>query len=264
VCTINNWSAVLEYTQAVTNPGTFLVLIFVVFVGNYVLINLITATILVELDMASHLEETEAAAAEAAVELTERVKLAMGERRAQERRRLASERAADRHRRALLGLDDTGRISVVGRQGRAREASTPGDGAGGRRVVVQDRLQQWAEAGLAAAQQAWDERCYDGFPRDRPPAHWATSARAFVLGDNSAFGMAIQAVIVLNFATLALDGFGISRALKHALARANLCFTVIFSAEMAAKLTVGGIKEYLASRWNAFDGFVVSTSILEV
>ena len=106
--------------------------------------------------------------------------------------------------------------------------------------------------------------CYGGFPRGYADDHWSSRARFFVLDEAAFFSNFIQACILMNLFALALDAHNISAERANALNVANLVFTVIFTFEMFAKLLVGGIPDYFLSWWNIFDGFIVTTSLVDL
>jgi hypothetical protein len=106
--------------------------------------------------------------------------------------------------------------------------------------------------------------CYGGFPRGQPNDHWSARARFAVLDDTAFFSNFIQACILLNLCVLALDSHNISEERASALNDANLVLTLVFASEMFIKLWVGGIPDYFLSWWNIFDGFIVTTSLVDL
>lgn len=57
---------------------------------------------------------------------------------------------------------------------------------------------------------------------------------------------------------------GMSDTLAHTLSISNYVFTGLFTFEMVLKLFALGLLEYIADRFNCFDGFVVIMSLVEI
>ena len=110
--------------------------------------------------------------------------------------------------------------------------------------------EHWLEAAFA-------NRCYQGL-RDAP------RARAAVTSDGSAFGVVVNACILANSLTLALDDANTSARRARRLFTFNAAMTAVFAAEASAKLAVLGVPDYCAERWNVFDLVVSVTSVGEV
>eukprot|EP00794_Sanderia_malayensis_P009765 gene9765-10764_t len=88
--------------------------------------------------------------------------------------------------------------------------------------------------------------------------------KIFATVSNSFFEFAVTVFIFLNTIVLSLEYHGMNPLLKQALVVLNHVFTSVFLTEMILKLIAYGLKRYLRSRWNLFDGLVVIISMVDL
>ncbi|XP_031569259.1 sodium channel protein 60E-like, partial [Actinia tenebrosa] len=81
--------------------------------------------------------------------------------------------------------------------------------------------------------------------------------------DHPSFELVVNAFILGNTVVLALYHHGIDEGFRQILDILNLGFTAIFFLEMVIKLMGVGFVDYLKSRWNLFDGFIVIMSLVD-
>jgi hypothetical protein len=90
--------------------------------------------------------------------------------------------------------------------------------------------------------------CYDGLRRTasrRPrPMDFRSQLRRFVTEDSSVFSYAIQVCIITNMVALAMDAHGIDQTTADVLELINVCLASVFAGEMAVKLVVIGVIDY--------------------
>lgn len=79
-----------------------------------------------------------------------------------------------------------------------------------------------------------------------------------------AFNIFILVLITANTVVLALDQHPMDPQLAENLETINFVLTVLFFLEMVLKLVALGPAGYIGDRFNAFDGFIVTVSILEL
>jgi voltage-dependent calcium channel L type alpha-1D len=70
--------------------------------------------------------------------------------------------------------------------------------------------------------------------------------------------------IVINTLFLCIDYYGKSDSLLYILDTANLFFVIIFTCEMALKITAYGFMYYWHVNWNKFDFIIVVMSLVAV
>ena len=78
------------------------------------------------------------------------------------------------------------------------------------------------------------------------------------------FEPVILMVILFNTILMALDGYGISDAMKAFIENANIICTIFFCFEAAIKIWALTFPEYIREPWNVFDFFVASISMFAV
>ena len=81
---------------------------------------------------------------------------------------------------------------------------------------------------------------------------------------NQYFTMFISLIIILNTIVLSLDRYPQSAYEDAILEKINIAFFVIFTIEMLIKIAGFGIKTYVKSTMNIFDGTVVLISMIDV
>mmetsp|Transcript_1005 Transcript_1005/g.1224 ORF Transcript_1005/g.1224 Transcript_1005/m.1224 type:complete len:2440 (-) Transcript_1005:185-7504(-) len=247
VSTMEGWSDVLFYTQDVMTQGTFFVFLAIILIGNFTIVNLMIAAILVQLDGAAELEEREAVAAELAAAEEEEMALIEAE---EARKKLIANAQEDARRRSVQGQKS---VSI--------EIPPPVTSASLKRGRNNSHL---LDLFCDTSSHILMNVCYQGIPSNLGPDHWTTKLRWIFLEDASPFSNFIQGCILFNLGVLAMDSHGITKSTATFLSRANLSLTGIFCFEMVAKLFTGGIPGYVSSKWNLFDGFIVIGSVLEL
>jgi len=78
------------------------------------------------------------------------------------------------------------------------------------------------------------------------------------------FNVIVIILILINTIFLAAEYDGMPRVLIEMLEASNICFTVVFSIEMAVKLFGFGIKDYVSDGFNCFDGIIVILGMVEL
>ena len=78
------------------------------------------------------------------------------------------------------------------------------------------------------------------------------------------FNVIVIILILINTIFLAAEYDGMPRVLIKMLEASNICFTVVFSIEMAVKLFGFGIKDYVSDGFNCFDGIIVILGMVEL
>ncbi|XP_048583288.1 sodium channel protein 1 brain-like isoform X2 [Nematostella vectensis] len=95
--------------------------------------------------------------------------------------------------------------------------------------------------------------------------HWArVQDRVNKMIMDPLFDTFITGCIVLNTMFLTVEYHNMNSALRLALEIGNKVFTTIFLLEMVFKLMAFGCRGYIKSRWNIFDGFIVTISIVDL
>jgi len=255
VSTMENWANVLYYTQNVMAEGTFFVFLVIILVGNFTIVNLMIAAILVQLDGATQSETAE--------------KLAK-----------INEKHEDRKRKktgSLLTESEWSKVALVPMASEAansrptspaastqppNEVVPPGGSTDTQQRMMGDCLRVTLSSIDYVTRTCVVPYSYDGL--SRAGGSWGARLRSEVIADECMFSNFIQACIVFNLVVLAMDAHNIDAGTNYFLETANLVLTYIFFAEMVAKLAVGGILDYVGSRWNLFDAFIVFGSILEL
>ena len=80
----------------------------------------------------------------------------------------------------------------------------------------------------------------------------------------STFESFINAIIIVNFFMLAVDHHGMDPGTASTFEQINLVLTLIFAAEMFSKIFAFGLSRYLDDKFNCFDAFIVTTSLIEL
>jgi hypothetical protein len=258
VTTMEGWSDVLFYTQDVMTQGTFFVFLAIILIGNFTIVNLMIAAILVQLDGAAQQEEREAVAAELV---------------AAEEEELAELEARDAHAALVAN------VAEENARRRSLSSANGDDGDDIKDEVVptfEEHLKEinnkknkyskyhFLDHLIELLSYLFHKVCYNGLKRYKDPNHFHNKLRWAFLDDASPFSYFIQGCILFNLVILAMDSHNIPKSTSRFLTKSNLSLTCIFCFEMAAKLFVAGVPEYCASKWNLFDGFIVIGSVLEL
>jgi hypothetical protein len=74
----------------------------------------------------------------------------------------------------------------------------------------------------------------------------------------------INTIIIVNFFMLAVDHHGMDQDMATTFENINLVLTLIFAGEMFAKIFAFGLGDYLNDKFNCFDAFIVTTSLIEL
>jgi hypothetical protein len=96
----------------------------------------------------------------------------------------------------------------------------------------------------------------------RPAGGWRLAL--YDLVTHESFEPGVMALIVLNTACMAVDGYALSPGLAAALAGLNVVFVVAFTLEALLKMGAFTLGKYFANRWNVFDLLVVLGSLLDL
>jgi hypothetical protein len=229
VCTMEGWANVLYYAQAVTGESAFFVFLAIIVVGNFTIVNLMIAAILVQIDT-----------------IEDERKLArvfgLPERNPDPPDTPDSQNSNDKSFKEEEPLMEVPvKVSYPSLLHRLHDEFF--------RIVDMPLCKMF---------------CYDGVPRTMTKYNWARRARWIAIHDASPFSYFIQGCILCNLVVLAMDAHNIPKSTQHFLQRANLTLTGIFTFEMIIKLVIGGIPDYVHSTWNLFDGFIVIGSVVEL
>lgn len=96
------------------------------------------------------------------------------------------------------------------------------------------------------------------------PSRHLVRQRVFRLTQSSAFQAAIMGAIVANALVMMLEWHDAPPAYRLSLRVLNYAFSLVFLAEMALKLVALGARQYAFDAWNAFDGILVTLSVLDL
>ena len=88
--------------------------------------------------------------------------------------------------------------------------------------------------------------------------------RVRLVVESQLFGNIFLCAILANTVVLAIEHDGMAPALEEALHKANLAFTLLFCAELAAKVVGLGLWAYVTDLWSLFDAVVVGVSLVEL
>ena len=80
----------------------------------------------------------------------------------------------------------------------------------------------------------------------------------------SVFENFINLIIIINFFMLAVDHHGMGLEQMILFENVNLVFTLLFAGEMFAKMFGYGLGRYFDDKFNTFDSFIVTTSLMEL
>jgi len=234
-CTMEGWGGTLMFAQNVMGDVlVFLIFVAIIVLGNFTIINIMIASILVQLDGVGELQDE--------MDI---------EKDMLEGRRLELLEARNAEHEAM----------------RARGETPPPPPLGER---VSKRLDELSQAAVAGLFKFLYCVCYQGVCSKSyqagtlPETHWAVALRNFTTADESPFSNFIQACILFNMLVLALDGHGVEGGMKDFLSGANLVLTIIFIFEMVLKHVAIGIIDYWTNPWNIFDGVIVLGSVVEL
>ena len=228
VCTMESWSGIMYITQDIMAEGTFVVFLAIIVIGNFTIINIMIASILVELGCLSDLED------EMKIE-----------------------------REMQQGIKDENHLKLLemrkGMLARGEPIPPPPIGE----VIGQCVNDVWQNLYTSTGKFLLMV-CYSGVPSNRPENHWASVLRWKVTADTAYFSYFIQICIVFNMVCLALDDYDVSADLAFFLETANFVLTGVFCFEMAVKLIIIGMVDYFTDNWNLFDAFIVTGSVAEL
>jgi len=214
--TLEGWSGILYDSQDVT--GGFSWWIFVVFIvfGNFTIINLMIATILVQLSFVTDVEEE--------IKI-EREILAW---KANEEKALV--------KRARTAAIESG--TVISRISLGEQLS--------------ECIEYMFTVCFSYCSTMLRSVCYDGLRRTtsrRPrPMDTRSRLRRFVTEDTSVFSYGIQICIIINMVALAMDSYNIDQTTAYVLELINIVLTCVFAGEMAVKIFVIGVIDYVRYR----------------
>ena len=211
--TLEGWSSILFYSQDVTGGVSLWIFVVFIVLGNFTIINLMIATILVQLGFV--------------VDVEEEIKI--------EREILTwknNEEKATVRKARMLAI-------------KSGSAVPP--------IPLGERLCECTESTVAACFKASSGMlrsiCYDGLRRTasrRPrPMDTRSRLRRFVTEDSSSFSYAIQICIVVNVVALAMDSYGIDETTAYVLELINITLTSVFAGEMTVKIIVIGVIDYV-------------------
>lgn len=96
----------------------------------------------------------------------------------------------------------------------------------------------------------------------RPKSHWR--ARIFDVVVHPRFDIFIAAAISVNTLFMLTQHYNQPNTWSNVLDTVDLCFTILYTAEMIAKIIALGFRGYIDSRWNQLDGTVVILGMLEL
>lgn len=212
--TLEGWSSVLFYTQDVMAGSTFWVFVVFIVLGNFTIINLMIATILVQLGFVADIEEEM------------KVELEILAWKASEERLMAKTKRT-------MAIEAGENLPLI---------------------TLEERLHDFALYSGAACFNACVIVlrcvCYDGLRRTaskRPrPMDTRSQMRRFVTEDSSLFSYFIQVCIIANMVALAMDSHDIDETTANVLELMNIVLTSVFAGEMAVKLIVIGVNDYAA------------------
>ncbi|KNC49505.1 voltage-gated Ion Channel superfamily [Thecamonas trahens ATCC 50062] len=125
------------------------------------------------------------------------------------------------------------------------------------RALLTDRQRSWLDAQTAIRLLR---------PSTVPPAPhrpvWRS--RLYEAVTSRAFEHVVASAIVVNMTFMMSEQHNQGEAWTFVLFVANLVFTILFALEALAKVTAFGLRGYLRSYWNCFDGFLVLGSLVLV
>ncbi|XP_065060331.1 sodium channel protein 1 brain-like isoform X2 [Rhopilema esculentum] len=107
-------------------------------------------------------------------------------------------------------------------------------------------------------------RPYQNLDHDELSSFQRIRLKIFYVVSNQMFEFAVTAFIFLNTLCLSLEYHGMNPFFKDALVALNHVFTSVFLTEMILKIIAYGLRRYLSSRWNLFDGLVVIISMIDL
>lgn len=122
---------------------------------------------------------------------------------------------------------------------------------------------------MTAEQQAWMEAQRTVYAM-RPlrqatcPSSNPARQRAFRLIQSTTFEVAVLSAICANAVVMMLQWHDAPPRYALALQVLNYMFSIAFLAEMMLKLVALGVRQYVHNGWNAFDGLLVSLSVVDL
>jgi hypothetical protein len=120
---------------------------------------------------------------------------------------------------------------------------------------------------LKGLSEHWNSSKSHGNPDDEQRSIWDVTVwrkKANVIINTRTFQIICDGLVVCNTVVLALDHYPIEIEFALAIETANAVFTLIFIFEMVFKLFGLGLKDYLADRFNHFDGFISIASLIDL
>ncbi|KAK9849665.1 hypothetical protein WJX84_010185, partial [Apatococcus fuscideae] len=120
-------------------------------------------------------------------------------------------------------------------------------------------------SGSLAARQPWWRRWSDALSRHCIFQHLAVWRRwSRNVAGHRAFHYAVTLLIIINTIVMSMWYYGMSATYAQALQLANIALSALFAAEMLIKHMALGFYRYWRNGFNALDGAIVISSILEI